>query len=114
MNARSEQQVEIDRMVLKRVQDGLKWLEETHGPGWEDKIDMRSLNLASGEFCILGQVYAGKSGHSSGFGYASALMSEDELSDFGFDDYDANYGELQRAWEQVLNDRSQKDRQTVQ
>lgn len=39
-----------------RVQRGARWLTENF-PGWQDRIDPDTLNLASAEMCICGQVF---------------------------------------------------------
>lgn len=109
MDQRSELMKQIDAEVLERVQKGLKFLEEKHGPGWEDKIDMRKLNLERGSVCVLGQVYAGKSrdAYVTGFDWATDQFAEEleDPSEFGFDTYDEAYSVLTEAWKIVLQDR---------
>lgn len=43
---RTETERQIDAVILERVRRGLKWLEETHGPGWEDKSHGDQLQAA--------------------------------------------------------------------
>lgn len=100
---RTEQEKAIDADVLARVKRGFAWLEETHGMGWEDKIDMATLNLADGSQCVLGQVY----GTENEMGYFKVRDIHPEMGDWdlrrdlGFttkEDWEA----LQEAWEFVL------------
>jgi len=128
---RTEIEVELDKVILDRVKRGLKWLEETHGPGWEDKIDMETLDLQNGDKCVLGQLYSeeAKSRGGDGYMYGGRMLwderlglhpSQDPLIHFGFcaprlgscscgcgakvnDGY--TWDRLQRAWEYVLEPR---------
>lgn len=72
---RTEQEKRIDADVLARVKRGLAWLEETHGPGWEDKIDLATLDLRDGNVCVLGQVYGAE---------AAACQDSDGINGFGY------------------------------
>lgn len=107
---RTEQEKRIDADVLARVKRGLAWLEETHGPGWEDKIDLATLDLGDGSRCLLGQVYAGSCEEGEN-GYSVACRSQ--LSEYGdresrgftCHDWEENGPALQEAWEFVLRPR---------
>ncbi len=110
---RTEQEKAIDAEVLGRVKRGLAWLEETHGPGWEDKIDLATLNLRDGSACVLGQVYAGQGEpDENGFTYGLELLYENDALAFdeafaieqAFNDCEGsdNWDALQAAWEHVL------------
>lgn len=105
---RTPLQKEIDAEVLERVKRGLAWLEEKHGPGWEDHIDLEILNLSSGTSCVLGQVYddeAHKYYGGDGFTYAIRHFEmEDEGASMGFciEDMSEPWEPLQEAWEHVL------------
>lgn len=37
------------------ISRGIAWLDEQH-PGWEGKIDLRTLDLSNSCFCVLGQL----------------------------------------------------------
>lgn len=121
---RTQREIEIDAAVLARVKKGLEWLEETHGPGWEDKIDLKTLDLSKGERCVLGQVYeieADLFEHTDGYWYArEALMKGSDVvinetdpygdigaAHLGFNTYEEDdlYDPLQKAWEYVLEPR---------
>jgi len=116
---RTDLQREIDAEILKRVKRGLKWLEEKHGPGWEDKIDLTELDLASSSQCVLGQVFddrgmiycgcgCGDTIHD-GYSWALATYRIKRADKYGFDLADDeggdDWGRLQRAWEYVLEPR---------
>lgn len=119
---RTELEKKIDASVLERVQRGLAWLEEHHGPGWEDKIDMSIFDLGDLNNCVLGQVYADKADaeHQTGYEYAYKLVPGPpatpglNAADHGFaftlHDF-PNDGKtvLQETWEHVLAPRV-KDR----
>jgi hypothetical protein len=102
---RTEQQKEIDAIILERVQRGLAWLEKKHGPGWEDKIDLETLDLEDVHSCVIGQVYGN-------YAHISRLTDEDP-EDLGFDlacdewdDENDRYAPvLQETWKQVLTPR---------
>ena len=71
----------------ERVERGARWLDENF-PGWEGRIDIDTLDISSGTYCICGQVFdedanrlmaAGADGSivSSGFDYGySTLFTE--------------------------------------
>lgn len=104
---RTEQQKKIDELVLERVKRGVEWLEEKHGPDWVDHIDLKTLDLANGDACILGQVFSGKASLRDwdGYGYARRtffIPEGKDDADYGFDDNDGDYDSLQAAWEYVL------------
>lgn len=66
--------------VRKRVENGARWLDENF-PGWEDRINIDTLDLSNGQRCICGQVFAKNAKKSraraDGFDYAvSNLFSE--------------------------------------
>lgn len=114
---RTEQEKRIDAEVLARVRRGLAWLEETHGPGWEDKIDLATLNLRACDRCVLGQVYGGETTPLRQTGYeiglkrlrdSRSLVEADVIGDAFCatnvserEDWDS----LQEAWEFVLRPR---------
>jgi hypothetical protein len=54
---RSPEQKLYDEEVLARVKAGMALLEEKLGPEWVDHIDMKTLDLSNGNFCVLGQIY---------------------------------------------------------
>ncbi len=107
---RTEAQKTIDADVLARVQRGLAWLEETHGPGWEDHIDMDALELCDSRCCVLGQLYGAagrKVGWSDGFSYATDRFEDLDVAAFGFDKDEPSeeWDDLQAAWVHVLTPR---------
>lgn len=108
---RTETQKRIDAEVLERVKTGLAWLEETHGPGWEDKIDLDTLDLRDANHCVIGQVYG------SFYEIFPSSLDDDEpvgldAYALGFDlekgihmDGGRGWTLLQEAWEYVLRPR---------
>lgn len=117
---RTELEKEIDARALVRVKKGLAWLEQTHGPGWEDKIDLSSFDLSSGSACVLGQVYADKvevcdcgCGNFIGDGYMWAKEKwfpgnavPGPEAEYGFNyDSEQECEDLESAWFYVLEPR---------
>ena len=48
---------DINRIPLEeRVDNGIRWLNENF-PGWENRINLKSLSLKNAERCICGQVF---------------------------------------------------------
>jgi hypothetical protein len=47
----------IELTIEERVDNGWRWLEENF-PGWQDRIDRGTLDLAGSQHCICGQVFA--------------------------------------------------------
>ncbi len=50
---------DIQSAFEDRVRLGAQWLD-TERPGWEDQIDLSSLQLASGDHCVCGQLWMGQ------------------------------------------------------
>lgn len=111
---RTEIQKSYDASVLERVQRGMAFLERTHGPGWEDKIDLGTLDLCDGATCVLGQVYAEEANRGravDGFRWACSHFRELDYGmdeDLGFNEAD-DWGGLQAAWVDVLTPRVRRD-----
>lgn len=57
--ARTPEQVALDREVLNRVLKGIEILKEEYGDDWVDKINLDTLRLSSGISCVLGQLNGG-------------------------------------------------------
>lgn len=97
---RSEEQKQIDKIILNRVKAGIKLLQAKHGDGWVDKIDLRKLNLSSGSCCVLGQVYGDYCDGQERLGIddTDAEKHGFYLNDEGRYDYD----DLGEAWEREL------------
>ena len=43
-------------MAIEPVAAGSRWLDE-HVPGWEQRIDLETLDVTNCTMCVLGQVY---------------------------------------------------------
>ena len=108
--------------MVTQVQRGMQVLD-SHRPGWQDAVDLDDLDIGSGMYCILGQVYRDE--YSSGFvGAAYHLFGvvwvrnvPDEeyrlLADHGFAvslDYCQQFGEaasqLEMVWKVLLVERA--------
>lgn len=121
--------------IADRVSNGMRWLDENF-PGWESRIDLKTLDLSDEYECICGQVFEknGKRIYQSGFSYAynglfaqanswiSAIVprgpdKEERASDVGYVlgfmdtpyhvDRDSNYTGLQREWHRRLKERAE-------
>lgn len=121
---RTDLEKEIDAEVLERVKRGIALLQEEHGDGWVEKIDLKTLCLADGARCVLGQIYADKAledyGDDDGWwshpphGYNWAMSNIEAFDqDPGGEDHgfcitdeemeeDDSWAPLQEAWERVL------------
>lgn len=66
-------------VATERVANGARWLDENF-PGWEERINPRTLRLDEGSKCICGQLFkevAKRAGEDDGYGYAwSTLFTE--------------------------------------
>lgn len=91
-----------DKKIKERVLTGLLLLQERWGDEWADHIDLRTLDMGNGSYCVLGQLYGSYMTGLSSLGINSGR-------DFGFDvnrkfsarsyvEYDA----LDVAWKSVL------------
>lgn len=116
VHERTEEQVEIDAEILERVKKGIEFLEETAGPNWVDLIDLKTLDLKSGDSCVCGQVFAEYTDeiyqengfaiykYENGYDYAEYQLRDGQrVLDLGFcakglEDWEP----LQKTWEHVL------------
>lgn len=122
---RTEEEKAIDAVLLARVKRGLAWLEETHGPGWEDKIDLKALQISDVRHCVLGQVYEEEAGEGFSSGYHWALAEKmglkldaffnveipAQLGFAGGQDFmkdPTRWDDLTAAWRHVLTPRIEK------
>lgn len=104
---RTDEQKQIDAVVLERVQRGIALLKEKHGDGWVEKIDLRELKLHKGAYCVLGQVYGN---YEPGCRDLGLEPFRQDAIDCGFliPTWETNrrgpdgWEELQQAWEQEL------------
>ena len=109
----------LNPAALARAYDGAAFLDEVR-PGWDEKVNLTTLNLESSRHCVLGQVFDEDArSHSSrafvdGFVYAYVRLldgnEDNETFNLGFDHtadaddglaYDGatvTYKELDEAW----------------
>lgn len=112
---RTDEQKEIDRIVLARVKRGIRKLKAKHGDKWVEKIDLRTLKLDSGACCVLGQVYKESGSWKEGYGIGCRDLGfpsdSQEAIENGFlvPHWKAfeplrkkEWSELQEAWEREL------------
>jgi hypothetical protein len=62
----------ISPTLRERIEKGAAWLNKVK-PEWRDLVDISDLDLASGFYCVLGQVFhdeAEEYGYADGFDYA--------------------------------------------
>lgn len=92
---RIESQMHIAENVFKeRVRLGALLLDRLR-PNWFREIDLRTLNLSNGEFCMLGQLFDAKSAHVNGFDYVARWLADYRglsIFDDTIDDWFARYG----------------------
>lgn len=90
-------------VLRRRVEAGAAYLD-VYYPGWEHRIDVKTLMLSSYDKCVLGQLY---DGYGAG---TSVLCIEDEVAIYGNGElgqhkglgFNANtereYGQLTKLW----------------
>lgn len=75
-------------MFETQIDNGIRFLDSTHGIGWEHKIDVDTLNIADGCGCVCGQLYSAEAielDYVSGYEYW--VLTSDVSGDgkeFGF------------------------------
>jgi hypothetical protein len=92
--------------IAERVNAGAAWLDE-HRPGWRNRIDIDTIDVASVRCCPLGQVYGASWCaplllHDGGQGTALGFYAIAEDLDLGADACLAEYAELTRAWRELI------------
>ncbi len=58
--------------IPDRVSAGMAWLDE-HEPGWDQRIDLKTLDVESGCHCVLGQLEDTGETYNPGFKEAPAM-----------------------------------------
>lgn len=107
--------IETRLQIRDRVTRGVEFLD-TEVPDWRDYIDLETLDIASGDNCVLGQVFRAL-GHDAGeSGFIYALMVYGDYFTMGGTEWQdsrafafhgtTSYGHeaavLNRAWRLVL------------
>lgn len=123
---RSEEQIEVDKIVLDRIKAGIAWLDEFVGPDWVDRVDLNTLSLHVGDRCVCGQVFAKDAEKENtkespdgpyfddGFDLAQEIIGPDKCVEFGFDGTSepslypyrsggTQWTELQAGWEEEIS-----------
>jgi hypothetical protein len=96
----------------QRVANGAAWLDEDR-PGWESKIDLARLDIASGIDCICGQVFADlassdhwMSGYFAVVGRLPPLLAAAWVEQRGFYDSDPETRyQLRHFWTLLIKER---------
>lgn len=84
--------------VTERVERGATLLDE-HMPGWEGRIDLERLNLASACDCVVGQLLGS-------YRYVYVDLYIKSGTTYGFESTPpGNYSGLTRAWRKLIRAR---------
>ena len=82
---------------MQQIEKGVEYLDE-HYPGWEDKINLETLNIRSPRCCIGGQL-EGEYAHFVSMLYE---ISNSGPTSMGFDSTDYHYEDLTETWKAVI------------
>jgi hypothetical protein len=94
--------------IAERVANGAELLDEKK-PGWDQRIDLDTLQMHSCYRCILGQLFAddhlGKAYTPFGVGIRALLLADDDdvPSVYGFDGHDTDA--LAAEWKRLIEAR---------
>jgi hypothetical protein len=89
--------------IRERIERGAAWLDEVK-PEWRNLIDTETLDMHTGNACVLGQVFAvdaAVAGLSNGYSYAfhaAAVVSALWAIEHGFESGGEDYSLLRAAW----------------
>lgn len=87
----------IDETTLDHVKQGMTLLKIKYGENYVEHIDPKTLDLACGSDCVLGQLYGS-------YDEGLAALNIGNGGDYGFDANGASYHELDAAWIQLLHE----------
>lgn len=97
------------------VRHGAAWLDEVK-PGWRELIDLSTLDVESGQVCVLAQVFAAEAYPIEGYDWAveDFEMTARERVDRGFtareiDTYPYDFAALTSAWVHYLTNEKEQD-----
>lgn len=65
--------------MTQNIERGTALLDRER-PGWENMIDLRRLDLASTNDCVLGQVYGAEPGFHSPYSHGRAMLGIDSFT----------------------------------
>lgn len=86
-----------DTYIDDRVAAGVMLLDDRR-PDWRTLVDVSRLNIADGDWCVLGQVFPEQS-----YGDALEELGLDSSPwEYGFDARGSEYEALRRAWIGVI------------
>ena len=111
-----EERLVMDIDVEERVNEGAAWLDEVD-PGWELKIDLGKLHMASCQQCIVGQVFGNfmqlenrmplEEFTNADSGYEISEIISDFAFLHGFEAMEGirEYEAIARAWKELVKGR---------
>lgn len=67
-------------------------------PGWDALVDLAVLDLACGDWCVLGQVF-------ESYSYGLEMLDIDAPAKYGFNAWDDEFGQLTQAWREAITER---------
>lgn len=90
-----------------RIEAGVRLLD-ARAPGWEDRIDLRTLDLGSCTACVVGQLFDIREDDLLWQGFQALGVEKPREYGFSLDwdlGYRATYGGLTRAWKARVRQR---------
>jgi len=87
--------------IAQRAAAGARFLDQ-RTPGWENRINTETLNIASGNNCALGQVYGS---YGVGLSLTGAAPQSMSLGFSSTGNIDREYELLTQAWRKEVQDR---------
>lgn len=93
--------------IAERVAAGAAWLDE-HRPGWDQRIDLETLDLGDPCHCVLGQEYGNYGDSPEEIRWERRPAGEDVWVAplFGFHEWnERNYDVLTAEWRRLIEER---------
>lgn len=90
-----------------RIEQGMALLDEKV-PGWEYRLDLRTLDVNSCTQCVVGQLFGIHNSDLLYLGYQALGVESPRQYGFSLDwdlSYRATYGGLNRAWKRKIRER---------
>lgn len=100
-------------MFETQIDNGIRFLDEKHGIGWEHKIDVETLDISSPCGCVCGQLFEHKRAHMTGYSYFTLELNPGSYGEeYGFsipvleesttDEEWANFAQLTDEWKGAI------------
>lgn len=90
-----------------RIEAGMALLDR-QAPGWEDRVDLRTLDVSSCTRCVVGQLFDVKEDDLLYLGFQALGVTHPREYGFSLDwklGYRVSYGGLTRAWKRAIRHR---------